>query len=757
MTVSRHNISVRSKYGNKIDLLLASDDECIFVENDAVEYGEASIQLLEGREYDYEFLETGYTLAGKSELVYPSPLNRGEYCRGRIKTGIFVGSCSFDVLSQNEVVASIPMEIKSVKADYRTDYRQMMSDITKYYTDLVMQQGSPVTNKFEVDPNATANTLYQKYAFVKYLVEGEQFSDSLHAVMTNPIHRWKDCVEEKKIYNVKRLNSKNIRELSASGRRTAVNHSDYGLPPLLNSLPHYLTVHSKEDTLDIEENRFVKYVLYQFHSFCSAFQGMKNASEQLKNESSHTSDVIVSFLNQNFFKDVSSPLRLELNSPALQRKEGYREILQAWLMFDLAAVITWKGGDNVYEAGKKNVAALYEYWLFFKLLEIIGAIFKISPEDKQKLVKSDNDNINLDLVQGRQQMVSGIYDAGSRILNVRFYYNRSFWHQGDMGLAGSWTAPMRPDYTLSLWPGEGVPEEQAEKEDTIVHIHFDAKYRVEPILEKKDFISSESALSSEKDEQKQGVYKRADLLKMHAYKDAIRRTSGAYILYPGTQDKKMRGFHEIIPGLGAFSIKPSNYDADVKEIERFIKRVVQHLLDRTSQRERIAKHDHVIHEVVKEDSNTLSAKLPESISAEETYVLVGYYNERNECFILNNGYNVRIGDRTGSVNITQEMASCKYALLYSSSRKNIKIYKLKEKGRIIQPKSELIRKGYMPHSEKEESYYLIFPLDAGETEKELMDHIWDWKLIDDFVRRKSNANRRAPQVVSMSNLLRLEG
>jgi predicted component of viral defense system (DUF524 family) len=37
----------------------------------------------------------------------------------------------------------------------------------------------------------------------------------------------------------------------------------------------------------------------------------------------------------------------------------------------------------------------------------------------------------------------------------------------------------------------------------------------------------------EKAENRKGIYKNADLLKMHAYKDAIRRTGGAYVLYPG--------------------------------------------------------------------------------------------------------------------------------------------------------------------------------------------------------------------------------
>ena len=44
-------------------------------------------------------------------------------------------------------------------------------------------------------------------------------------------------------------------------------------------------------------------------------------------------------------------------------------------------------------------------------------------------------------------------------------------------------------------------------------------------------------------------------------KDAIRRTAGAYVLYPGAQNQNWQGFHEIIPGLGAFAIRPS-YDED---------------------------------------------------------------------------------------------------------------------------------------------------------------------------------------------------
>lgn len=70
------------------------------------------------------------------------------------------------------------------------------------------------------------------------------------------------------------------------------------------------------------------------------------------------------YLNHALLKQVGMPDLLPLNSPVLQRKEGYREVLRVWLMFDLAAKLVWRGGDDVYKAGKKDVAKLYEYWLF---------------------------------------------------------------------------------------------------------------------------------------------------------------------------------------------------------------------------------------------------------------------------------------------------------------------------------------------------------------------------------------------------------
>ena len=157
---------------------------------------------------------------------------------------------------------------------------------------------------------------------------------------------------------------------------------------------------------------------------------------------------------------------------------------------------------------------------------------------------------------------------------------------------------MRPDYTLTIWPGD-LSETQAEENNTIVHIHFDAKYRLDKIIiddSNKNVTDINSDLDCEKTNNEINIYKRGDRLKMHAYKDAIRRTGGAYVLYPGDKPQKKVGFHEIIPGLGAFCISPNDENSQqIDELKKFIRDVVAHFMNRTSQREKIATYSNKIY------------------------------------------------------------------------------------------------------------------------------------------------------------------
>ena len=769
MQADRLEIPIIGNFGEiRLCIYPSSNNAMLFEEEDAVDYGESRWQLQEGCSYEYELVsdnERTYQFMTEDEIVRFSHSPRHPNA-GTLKTGIYVGSLSLAIRDTDLdcEIAKVALEIKSVKAEYRTDYRKMLEDITAYYTDLVLMQGSPVTQKLEIDNNTPQQTLYQRYAFVRSIVESPAFQEAIHKIIANPVRKWEETIVERNVSNVKRMSRRNMRQMATSRDRIPVyNGEEIGLPHGLNSVPRTLTVAYKRDTLDNQENQFVKFVLRSFSSFCSELRGKKNANERLKAEIDKTMDVLNGHLSTLFFKQVSMPSQLNLNSPVLQRKEGYREILQAWLMFDLAAKLSWKGGDNVYEAGKRNVAVLYEYWVFFKLLEVISRVFEIDPVSINKLVKTDADHINLEIQQGKMTMIEGLYDAGKRKFNVRFYYNRTFAHtreDEELYKPGSWTMNMRPDYTLSIWPGE-ISMEQAEREDLIVHIHFDAKYRVNKIdLGVDDQMNEEQmseALLNEKKEQEEGIYKRADLLKMHAYKDAIRRTSGAYILYPGTVERRLKGFHEIIPGLGAFCLTPSNYDEELISLQVFLLKIVEHMLDRTSQRERMSYY---VNSIYSTPSKRVSEQMPEPAGEnrdflpDETWVVMGYVkNEKQLEWIRKTGlYNFRTGTQNGSVRLSRNLVSSRYILLHARGE-SIGLVRLADEGPRVFRRSDLLRMGYPPtenEEKKKDDIYIVYRLESERTEPEWAQYKWN---INEVSSNKGN-RMAVPEPVKLSDLMK---
>lgn len=158
--------------------------------DDAADYGEACWQLMEGKEYDYELIDdelkpVNWVLDGPPAILSRNPRHQNQ---GTISTGIYVGTLTLKArnLSSSEEF-DIRVEVQSVKTSYRKDYRKMLSDITSYYTDLVMQQGSPVTQKFDVDYDTPPETLYQKFSFVKSIVDSDDFDEAIHKIMSNPV------------------------------------------------------------------------------------------------------------------------------------------------------------------------------------------------------------------------------------------------------------------------------------------------------------------------------------------------------------------------------------------------------------------------------------------------------------------------------------------------------------------------------------------------------------------------------------------
>jgi predicted component of viral defense system (DUF524 family) len=723
----------------------------LFVLSDALENGEAEHQLVEGFLYDYELSNNRYALA-KDQIVQPHTRKKH---LGTISPNIYVGTLILPILKEDKEVGIALVEVRSVKADYRNDYRDMLELITEKCTDLLMQANSPVSHNFETDFEKDNETLYQKFAFIKSIIATDEFAESVHRIVSSPVTQWKEIAEQKDIRNVRHFKNSNIKELITGSNRTQLPENHYLQQYGLQSMPGKITSLRKSDTVDTPENRFVKFALESFLKFCSDINKKATKESRLWQESSLLEKELESFLHHSVFKEILRPETLRLNSPVLQRKEGYREVLRVWLMFDLAAKLVWKGGDDIYKGGKKDIATLYEYWLFFKLLDLFKSIFDIEPKDISELIKETADGLNLQLKQGTHTALSGVYDTGTRKLNIRFNYNRSFSGQKDYPHSGSWTTTMRPDYTLSFWPN-GISEKEAEIQELIVHIHFDAKYKIANLT---DLLTKESIadINSEKEENRKGIYKNADLLKMHAYKDAIRRTGGAYVLYPGDTSIKKKGFHEIIPGLGAFPVRPSKTDDGISELKEFILEVINHFINRASQREKIAYRTYDVYKSKPQKNDEVNEALPETygenrnLIPDDTFVLVGFYKKENLDWIIKSGlYNARADNNRGSLRLGLGEAGAKYLLLHSAAEtKTGRLLKMAENGPRVFSKQTLIDKGYP--TEPSQPYYLVYKVEEL-VEKEFSNMLWDISKLDGF---KSGRASALPFAVSLTKLMKV--
>lgn len=744
--------------GETIELRIFGDEVAapLFEPADAMENGEAPIQIQEGCFYEYCLTE-GYTLLS-SEIVSRSKINPST---GRLSPNVYVGTLTLYVIdSEGKPCTELKLEVQSKKTTYRGDYKKMLIDITDKCMELLLQQNSPVSQLIEVDFTADAKTLYQRFAFIKSIIDSVEFTDSVYKIVSMPVTRWKDTDSIKDIRAARRLESSALRQIVSSGNRIELP-DNHPLKRDIQSIPSKINITSKTETVDTPENRFVKYTLNSFRSFVGDFRLKLKGESRLKTEATQLESKLEEYLSHSVFKEISHPTTLPLNSPVLQRKEGYREVLRVWLMFDLAARLVWHGGDDVYSGDKKDVATLYEYWLFFKLLDLLRELFDIEPDDIKNLITETKDGLGLQLRQGKHTPLKGIYAAKNRKLNIEFSYNRSFSGKKDYPHGGSWTMDMRPDYTLTVWP-YGITQHQAETEELIVHIHFDAKYKIDNLSTIFGDISNtkhseeemQEELTAEKNEIIKGNVKRVDLLKMHSYKDAIRRTGGAYILYPGSEKYSRKGFHEIIPGLGAFAISPSDSNDSSKELKIFLNEVIEHFLDRASHREHTATKVYDIHKKSKADSERLNSPMPEYIDGEklipdETYVLVGYYKDAEHLeWILNQKmYNTRTGTTRGSLRLSPKETGAKYILLHSKGETITgRLYKLGEKGPRILSKESMIKKKYQNPGQ---DYYLVYDV-ISVAEKEFDGQQWDITQLEDYLGAQNSA---LPFAVSLRELM----
>jgi predicted component of viral defense system (DUF524 family) len=621
----------------------------------------APVQLLEGAEYRYVWkLVSDATIEVQPAEVFQADTKDGR--SGRIRPGLYTGAMRVSLRQNGTEVGGLELEIRSRKLNYLDEYRWMLKDIADQMTELVMDRFAVSSSRFEIDETRDAVTLYQRFAFLKALFSGESFQAAISEIVRRPHVAWEDSREVIRPGQAIKSNAHLVRQLTRSGARSAWSDGP------LASVPNRLERVRTDATHDTTPNRFVRFALERWRQVVSDIErslqretsnnpALKRGVREVAQMLMHIDEV----LHNELFRELGPLTRFPADNQVLQKREGYRDVLRAYLEFELAAKLSWQGGQSVYGAGQRDVATLYEYWVFLQLAQTVAQLIGVS-FDLAKLIVPRGDGLNLVLQTGRETALSGHVVRHGRKLKVELCFNRTFKGGAGKEQQGSWTKSMRPDYSLIIRPGEG---ESALFEPIMVH--FDAKYRVQFVSELFGGDETEFPVHGDAGIWKRGGPLRADLLKMHAYRDAIRRSAGAYVLYPGADEGKVdQEYHELLPGLGAFVLRPSAQGnaVGVPALRRFVSDVLDHVATQLTAHERSRDDLAKIYETSVNrggDKDTLWSQPPGGTS-----VLLGWVKNKDHWAWIQQhlSYNVRASGRRGGQRVDEPLLYCQMLLLY---------------------------------------------------------------------------------------------
>ena len=528
------------------------------------------LRLYETKNYFCEYDENiSIKIENENELA-PLRIGKNQFS---FKVINYLGKSAFHFESKGKCY-SFPFEIIPLKISYEDDYVKLTDDIAELCSQLLLDFSSPANLNFHHNFYEQKKSSLEMFLFIRKFCSSENIDYIMQCIKANPdrilVHE-----NEFKPYGTAPV-SKNFFTNPFSNSKNWYKQENGSF------LPEQITTCRKYDSYNTPANQFVKFAFIYFIQVCQNLIDTLEGNYTYKNEAVYLKQSLENILLDSFFYDVQDLASLPINNQVLQKREGYSQIFNAFNMLDLAMQLDWEGEKKVYEGQARNVALLYEYWLVFKLIEILknlGAEFDLDLEKDTDVnhMLSIKNGLIVSIKEGETSLISALLK--DRNMKIKFYYNKTFSKKDFDGTnyQGSYSRPFRPDYTLSIFPSI-YNEKQAIEAGEVSFIHFDAKYRVSDItaLFGKENQNNED-FEDEKKNETMNTYNRGDLLKMHTYNDAIRKTIGSYVLYPGTsqEGKKFNIYDELLPGVGAFAIRPGDKErTGEKQIEKFISDVI---------------------------------------------------------------------------------------------------------------------------------------------------------------------------------------
>ncbi len=499
---------------------------------------------------------------------------------GTLNFKSYVGKTWISITVNGQSSIRIPIEIRSKKIGYSDEYIKMMSDLSEECSSLIFDMSSSVHQLFEFGETERI-TYYEDYLFLEYIFNENNLPSAYNLIRKQPKTKLEEVKELLPVGNVSFLNQDDLINLASNKDMVRFKEKIDVLPDNMDCIPCEVCQTNYQETVDIPENRFIKFYLEQIYSFIIKLKKSDVNIGYINDRLDYFKGEIIDFLSDEWLKALNSISYIPLNSQILQKKAGYREIYYQYLNFEIAFKFIWTELEESIKGNEKKLSTLYEFWCFFKLIKALKKISKIKIQNSD-LINKDASGWKVNLKRGKRSKLSFNYEDKQGVLHViEIYYNRRFSKNGKR-YERTYSLPFRPDYTIVI---------KAEDDNRPQYIHFDAKYRSDIELEEAGFFKvnkepSDDLEEKRNDEEKsQRVFKAGDIYKMHTYKDAIISSIGSYILYPGTKRRVFKEDFEdedILPSVGAIPLIPQNIESEmqIEKLSVFLKEMIEEKLEK---------------------------------------------------------------------------------------------------------------------------------------------------------------------------------
>jgi hypothetical protein len=499
---------------------------------------------------------------------------------GNLNFHSYVGKSFLDLEINGIHSKAIPLEVRSKKIKYYEQYPQMIGELAEIASGLVYETNSPLYQNQTFD-SKKKKTLYEDFMFLEYLFRPENLPFAYEYISRNFYSLLVSYVEDVPTTFASKIGSSEITDIIS--RPEHLYHPDE--PPedwpetMEGYVPNIISQFSSQDSIDTPENRLLKYFLESLDKVINdLLESINGKDGYIKEQLLVYQKLVQDYLSDRWTSEVGRLEYIPLNSQVLQKKEGYRDIFKYFLNFELAFRLEWQEIEDQIKGFERKLSELYEYWCFFKLIKVLNKLSKekISYQDIYEL---NEDKWSIKVKRGQKSVKKFKINLNETELKLKLMFNRIFTNKTTYK---SYSLPFRPDYTLLI-----------EIDSNSYFVHFDAKYRSEgDVLTFYEKIGYEELKHNtehlvdevekrDSEEENKRTYKYGDLYKMHTYKDAILKTEGAYILYPGDNQKIFEvKENEPIPSVGAFPLTPGKNGKEEDELSTFIIAILKNLIKR---------------------------------------------------------------------------------------------------------------------------------------------------------------------------------